>query len=125
MVGSFSSNASRPSPGSFLDRWLAKRAAHADTFDCGVRVLSGVVVGEGPRWRYRRSATDPLIVRGVVTLYHGPKITLHLTPEPGADAGPRLRPGHVQLSAVVRGSGARIQVSVPAGDLERFGLDPG
>jgi hypothetical protein len=127
MVGSFSSYVRGPAPGSLLHRWLAAHRQHPDSFDCGVRVIAGSVAGEGRRWRYRRSALDPLMTDGVRALNHGTKVRLYLM----LAAGPFVvgahatRPGHVLLSAAEVGSSAQLQLSVPVGELERFGLDPG
>ena len=124
MVSAFRPNASKPSPGSWLDKQLSKRARHPDEFDCGVRVLEGAVARQGRRWRFRRSAVDLLITDGWVTLQHGLKSTLHLSVDPTAD-GPGPRPGHVVLRAVERDSGAVLQLSVDRGVVERFGIELG
>jgi hypothetical protein len=121
MAGWLSNNSTRSSPGSWLHRRLAARARHPETFDCGVRVVAGTVGGEGPRWRYRVSAVDPLVADGVVTLHHGPNVALRLLVEP-VPAGHGPRPGYRQLRAVEQQSGAQVRVSVDVGELGRFGV---
>lgn len=126
MVGSFPSNAGRPSPGSWLANWLERQRRHPDTFDCGVRTLDGTVPGESPRWQYQRSAVDRRRVGDVVTLRHGTKVTLRLRmdPEPyWLGSGPRPRPGLIVLVATVADTRARLLIAVPPGELVRFGVD--
>jgi hypothetical protein len=128
MVNSFPFSAARPAPGSVLHRWLRHHAVHPDSFDCGVRVIDGHLVGEGRRWRYRRSAVDPLITDGVRTLNHGTKVRLRLILDTDAFRDRTVggtRVGHAVLAAVESGSGARVQISVPVSELDRFSVDPG
>jgi hypothetical protein len=116
-------NARRSTPGSFIDRFMSRLQQHPDSFDCGIRVLAGSVAGEGPRWQYRRSGADPLIVDHVVHLNHGTKVPLRLIVDTGADApDDGVRAGHTSFCATDRDSGARLQVSVNAGELWRFGI---
>jgi hypothetical protein len=92
-----------------------------------VRVVAGRVDGESSRWRYRQSATDPLIVDGVVALSHGARAALRVAPEPDSirsGAALKGRGGHVVFDAVVGDVLARVQISVEPHILERFGLDP-
>jgi hypothetical protein len=116
-------NSQRPSPGSLLARWLERTASHPDSFVCGVRVVSGVVDGESRRWRYRRSAVDPLVVDGVTVLYHGDR-ALRLRSlrfdDRGVD-GAAARPGFVVGSALEQSSGARVLVACAAGRVEALG----
>jgi hypothetical protein len=126
MAGSFSPNAGRPSPGSWLANWLDRQRSHPDTFNCGVRTVDGAVPGESGRWKYRRSAVDRLRLDDVVTLHHGTKDTLRLRMD--ADpywqgSGPRPRQGLIMLVATVVDSGARLVVAVPPGEVVRFGVD--
>ena len=125
MLGGFPSNAANPSPGSWLDAWLHRRSRHRDEFRCGVRVVDGQqLAGESSRWTYRRSAVDPLASDGWITLWHGTGRALHLAIDPdAAAAGTDVRWRHVVLSAVERGSGARLELSVPIDEASRFGLD--
>ena len=117
-------NSWRPASGSLLGRWLARGVRHPDAFVCGVRVLSGVVPGEGERWRYRRSAVDRLVSAGVITLNHGSQVVLRLRLDVAEDqlATPaRTRPGHVVRSAVEQTTGARVAISADVGDIDRLG----
>jgi hypothetical protein len=124
MVNSVPANWGKGSPTGWLQKRRARRARHPETFDCGVRVIDGALAGESDRWRYRISAADPLIAEGVVALNHGPDVTLRLVVDP-VPSGAGRRPGHLRLTAVERGSGARVELSVSADELERFGLEPG
>jgi hypothetical protein len=126
MVG-LPTNSGRPSPGSILHGWLAGRTQPGSTFDCGVRVLEGRIAKESGRWRHRASSADPLIVDGVVTLYHGTAATLRLR----LDASPRMDlggagagvpSGHVVLSAQETVTGAHVLLSVAIGEVGRFGF---
>ena len=126
MVGSFSGNTGRPAAGSFLSNWLAKRSPHPDSFDCGIRVVSGVMDGGSARWRYQRSAVDRLILDGIVTVHHGTQQVLQLQIDATSvdlrgEAG--ARPGYAVLSATEQRTGAQVRVSVDPGHLERFGIE--
>ena len=111
----------RPSPSSWLGRLLERRARHPDEFDCALRVVSGHVDGESERWRYRRSAVDPLVrADGVVHLNHGTVARLQLR-----FTGPRLtRPGlrqyHVAWPATEVRTGARVEVAADPSEAVRF-----
>ena len=116
----------RSSPGSLIGRWFADRP-HPDSFDCGVRVVSGVVAGERSRWSYRRSAVDPLSEYEVgVTLHHGTKVTLRLAlaepPLLHADS-PSAKLDYVVFRAVDSDTQADVEVSCSVNQLFRFGLD--
>jgi len=109
-----------------LANWLARQRPHPDSFDCGVRTVDGTVPGESHRWRYRRSAVDRLRLGDVVTLHHGTKDTvqLRMDAEPyWQGSGPRPRQGLIVLVGTVVGSGARLLVAVPPGEVVRFGVD--
>jgi hypothetical protein len=125
MVGWLPSNARRPSPGSWLSNWLEKQQRHPDAFLCGIRVRHGTLPGVSGRWRFRVSAVDPLLADGVVTLHHGTDRTLrlHLDEDPfWPQDGAAPRPGHTVLIGTEVGSAARVLVSVPHGELVRFGI---
>ena len=117
-----------PSPSSLFGGFLARRARHPDEFDCAVRVLAGSVPGESRRWRYRRSAVDPLMPEwDVVTLTHG-NVVLRLSftgeTRPRCDAtfgGVRLT--HRVWPATEVGTGAELEVAADAGEAVRFHLD--
>jgi hypothetical protein len=116
----------RSAPQSFLGKRAARRTPHPDSFDCGIRVITGSLDGESSRWRYRLSGADPLIVGDVVKLKHGTKVTLRLLidKESRDDGGGGLtKPGYTVLTAVEQGVGAQVQISIPPAELERFGLD--
>lgn len=124
MVGSFASLIGRPSSGSWIDAWLQRRRRHPDAFTCGVRVVEGTVPGEGGRWRYRESAVDPHSPDGLIVLTHGTDVTLRLRlTEPGELLRTGPRANHAALAAVEVTTGARVQVSVPLGELGPFGVD--
>ena len=134
MVNAFPGNSARPSDGSWVQRWLERRAPHPDSFDCAVRVVAGTVPGESARWRFRPSAVDrrppsaidrrsPSAVAEVV-LHHGRSVTLRLFGAEVISHRPP-RPGHVVVAAVDAVSGAGVEVSLPAGELARLGLDVG
>ena len=122
MSGTFS-HYLRPSAGSWLDRWLNRHARHPETFLCGVRVVEGRLPGESAWWRHHRSAVDPLIAAGVVTLNHGPRVVLRLRPDPASLRAGGPHPGSVTMDAVEQGSNAHVQLSFDPGELARF--DPG
>jgi len=114
-------NARRAGAGSWLRRRLDERPRKGTTFLCGVRVLSGEIPGETQRWSFRRSAADEYVPAGVVTIQHGKtELRLHLASE-------HVRPGHrryhVLIKTVEVASGAHAELSLPAGELVRFGLD--
>jgi hypothetical protein len=116
----------RPSPGSLIGRWFADRP-HPDSFDCGVRVVSGVVAGERSRWSYRRSAVDALSEYDAgVILHHGTKVTLRLAlsepPLPRA-ASPSAKLNYAVIRAVDSDTQADVEVSCSVNQLFRFGLD--
>jgi hypothetical protein len=123
MVNGVPGNSIRPTPGSWLDRWLQRRRAHPEEFLCAVRVVAGSVPGESARWGYRRSAVDRFRDGDVVTLNHGDTVRLRLrfTGEqlPG---GGRLRQYHVVWPAVEVGTGARVEVAADAGEAVRLGI---
>jgi hypothetical protein len=116
----------RPSPGSLIGRWFADRP-HPDSFDCGVRVVSGVVAGERSRWSYRRSAVDPLSEHDVgVILHHGGKVTLRLAlaePPLLRAANPSAKLDYAVIRAVDSDTQADLEVSCSVNQLFRFGLD--
>ena len=116
----------RPSPGSLIGRWFADRP-HPDSFDCGVRVVSGLVAGERSRWSYRRSAVDPLSEYDVrVTLRHGTKVTLRLAlaePPLRQAASPSAKLDYAVIRAVDSDTHADVEVSCSVNQLFRFGLD--
>ena len=116
----------RPAPDSLIGRWLAGWP-HPDSFDCGVRVVSGRVAGERPRWIYRRSAVDPLTEYDVrVVLHHGTKVTLRLAladPPLAPGPGPSARIDYAVIRAVDVDTGAEVEVSCAANHLFRFGVD--
>lgn len=121
MFGRLPTNATRPSRGSWVDSWLSRRQRHPESFDCGVRVLAGELHGERARWQFRVSAVDPLTDAGAYVLHHGTQVTLRLRPDgDGIGSGPRQ--GHVSFAATEVVTSARVQVSVPLGELVRFGL---
>jgi hypothetical protein len=116
----------RPSPGSLIGRWFADRP-HPDSFDCGVRVVSGVIAGERSRWTYRRSAVDPLSEYDVgVVLHHGTKVTLRLAlaePPLIPAAGTSAKLDYAVIRAVDADTRAGVEVSCAVNQLFRFGLD--
>ncbi|MCW2527569.1 MAG: hypothetical protein JWM76_2429 [Pseudonocardiales bacterium] len=121
-----SPKARRSAPQSFLGKRLARQTPHPASFDCGIRVVSGSLAGEGSRWRYRVSGADPLIVGGVVKLKHGTKVTLRLLIDKESldDGGAGVtKPGYTVLTALELAVGAQVQISIPPGELERFGLE--
>lgn len=125
MSNSFSSRGERLFPPGLVARWLRRETPHPDSFDCGVRVVRGAVPGLGSRWQYRRSAADPLILDGVVTLNHGAGRGLHLRMEDGwaphqDRSGSRV--GCVLLRAVEVSSGASVEIAVSRDEVERFGI---
>lgn len=105
-----------PPPGSLLARWQER--APRESFICGVRVLAGLVPGEGHRWRYRRSAVDPLAIDGVLRLQHGRDSALRIRFDASAADAPGPLAGYRTRHAIVELSGALIQVSFPAGRLD-------
>jgi hypothetical protein len=121
------SRAVRPAPGSVLDRLLRSRQRHPGEFDCAVRVVEGEVPGESARWRYRRSAVDPLLGQDPVTLLpvvalnHGPDVRLLIRftgqQRPG---GATLRRYHVIWPGVELTTGARIEVAADVSEADRF-----
>lgn len=124
MVGSFASLIGRPSSGSWLDAWLQRRRRHPEAFSCGVRVVEGSAPGLGRRWRYRDSAVDPHPSDGAIALNHGSGVTLRLRlVDPVEPLAIRTRPDHLVVAGVDLRTGARIQLSVPRGELARFGID--
>jgi hypothetical protein len=125
VVSSFPQNWFNPEPGSVLAKLLDRFAPVPNSFECGVRVVSGALTGEGTRWRYRRSAVDPLVIDGVVELHRGHRSVLRLSVDRHSVAagGTPGRPGFVVLAAVERSSGAMVQVSVEPQNLTRFGID--
>jgi hypothetical protein len=124
MVGSFASLIGRPSSGSWIDAWLQRRRRHPDAFSCGVRVVEGTVPGVGRRWRYRDSAVDPHAPEGAIALNHGSGVTLRLRfADPVEPVGISTRPDHLVVPAVDIPTGARVQLSVPRGELATFGID--
>ena len=116
----------RPPPDSLIGRWLYARP-HPDSFDCGVRVVSGAVAGERSRWAFRRSAVDPLTECDVgVVLHHGTKVTLRLVladPPLMPGPGPSARIGYAVIRAVVRDTDADVEVSCAVNHLFRFGVN--
>lgn len=107
-------NSTRAASGSLLATWFAPQ--HPDSFVCGVRVVAGQLTDEGGRWRYRRSAVDPLVVDGLVTLKHGRRAVLRL--RLADDELPAARPGFVTHAALEEVSGAQLLVTFPLGRLE-------
>jgi hypothetical protein len=116
----------RPPPDSLIGRWFAERR-HPDSFDCGVRVTSGVVAGERSRWTYRRSAVDPPSEYDVgVILHHGTKVTLRLTladPPLVQAASPSAKLDYAVIRAVDAATQAGVEVCCAVNQLFRFGLD--
>lgn len=107
----------RPAPNTVVARWFA-RNRHPDAFVCGVRVLSGTVPGEGPRWRFRPSAVDPFRPDESVSMRHGDvPLTFTVDDDPPR---PATRARHALLTAT-HDTGC-IELSVPLGDLVRFGV---
>jgi hypothetical protein len=126
MVGAFSPNSRRPSPGSWLANWLDTQRPHPDTFTCGVRLLDGTAPWETGRWQYQRSAVDQLRLDDVVTLHHGPRNTLRLRLDADpfwAAGGARPRRGLTVLVGTMVESGDRLLVAVPPGEIVRFGVE--
>jgi len=112
----------RPGPTSLLGRLLGRRARHPDEFDAAVRVVSGAVDGESVRWRYRRSAADPLVRDGVVTVVHG-TVTLRL--RFAAEPLPRhsgLRPQHRAWRATEVVTGAQVELATDVVGAGQLGL---
>ena len=125
MVNSLPGNSGRPAAGSLIDRWLARHAVHPDSFECGVLVVSGSVIGEGPRWQYRRSALDRLVLGGVVTINHGITTVLRLRFERVEvinDRSPGRRPGFLVRAATEQGTGARLLIGLDSLGAERLEL---
>jgi hypothetical protein len=112
-----------PGEDTVLGRLMTRWQRHEREFECGVRVVSGELPGEHPRWRFRRSAADPLVVDGVVTVNHGAGNALRLRIDAGSVAE-GTRPGYVRFTAVEQTTNARVEVSVAPAELERFGLPP-
>ena len=112
-----------PSSTSLLGRFLARQARHPDEFDCAVRVVAGELPGEAGRWRYRRSAVDPLMpASDVVTLTHG-RVVLRLRFT--GDTRPRsgsVRSHHRIWPATELTTGALVEVAADAGEEVRFRL---
>lgn len=114
-------------PGSWLEKALARFKHQPGEFDCAVRVISGTVVGETERWKYRRSALDRLVVQDsaaampVLTLSHGPDIRLRVvfTGE-HFDGRPPVRQFHAIWPAIVVDTQARIEIAADAGMAEQF-----
>jgi hypothetical protein len=125
VVSSFPQNWFNPEPGSVLAKLLDRFAPVPNSFESGVRVLSGSVTGESTRWRFRQSAVDPLVIGGVVELRHGRRSVLRLSVDRHSIEASDIpgRPGHVVLAAVERSSGATVQISVEPQNLTRFGID--
>ncbi len=97
------------------DTWLGRLLAppHPDAFTAG-RFERG-------RWRFRLSAVDPYQPDGVVTMRWGDD-TLRLRVD--SVRGPGPRPGHVLVTGLDEQTRQPIELSVPAGDVARFGLEP-
>jgi len=117
----------RPPPDSLIGRWFADRPHH-DSFDCGVRVVSGTVAGERSRWTFRRSAVDALLDDVAVVLHHGRKVTLRLAladPPLVPGAGSPARLDYAVIRAQDRPTGAQVEVSCAVNQLFRFGLEAG
>ena len=106
--------------------WLSTRRDTAPlpgtTFLCGVRIVSGHLAGETRRWTFRQSAADELVTDGVVTIQHGTRsrLRLRLTSH---EVAPGRRPHHAIVTASELDSAAVLEVSLPAGELVRFGID--
>jgi hypothetical protein len=116
----------RPSQDSLIGRWFADRP-HPESFDCGVRVVSGIVTGERSRWTYRRSAVDPLSEYSVgVILHHGTKVTLRLAlaePPIVQAASPSAKLDYAVIRAVETDTQAGVEVCCAVNELFRFGLE--
>ena len=123
MVGAFSSNARRPSTGSWIDNWLKRQKPHADSFDCGVRVLTGDVAGERSRWRFTVSAVDRHAPAGIVVLRRSATSALHLRVADDVSVSVGARPHHVVFAATEADTRAEVEISVPLAELVRFGID--
>lgn len=100
----------KPSPSSWIARKLTR--PHPDAFTAGLL--------EFGRWRFRPSAVDPYRPDGVVTLQHGQR-AVRLRVE-GVDGAGR-RDGHLLVRAISVDTGGPLEISVPAGDVERFGVE--
>ena len=119
--------AARPASGTLLDRLLKRKQRHPDEFDCAVRVVEGAVPGESARWRYRRSAVDPLVEQvpmtrqPVITLYHGPEVRLRIRftgeQRPGSAT---LRRYHVIWPGTELTTGARVEVAADVSEADRL-----
>ncbi len=114
-----------PSSTSVLGHVLAKRARHPDEFDCAVRVVAGAVPGEATRWRYRRSAVDPLMLDwDIITVTHGSVVLrLRFTGENRPRSG-SVRVHHRIWPATDVPTGASVEIAADAGEAVRFRLDP-
>jgi hypothetical protein len=116
----------RPPQDSLIGRWFADQP-HPESFDCGVRVVSGIVAGERSRWTYRRSAVDPLSEYDVgVILHHGTKVTLRLAlaePPIVQAASPSAKLDYAVIRAVDADTQAGVEVSCAVNQLFRFGLE--
>ncbi|MDQ6936803.1 MAG: hypothetical protein M3140_03695 [Actinomycetota bacterium] len=108
--------------GGLLDRLRAETPRAAELIECGVRVVTGEVAGEGARWRYRRSAVDPHVGDRVVKVVHGDtRLQLRFGARVVGERW-RIKPGFVVWTAVETASGATVEVAVAATDAARLGL---
>ncbi|MEP6851145.1 MAG: hypothetical protein ABJA87_00535 [bacterium] len=121
MVFAVPADRPRSLAGSLLDRLRAEPAA-AELLDCGVRVVTGDVAGEGTRWRYRRSAVDPHLGDRVVFVLHGDTRLYLRFVAPVEGETRRMKPDYVVWTATETASGAQVEVAVSAEDAPRLGL---
>ena len=113
----------QPTSDSLLGRLLARRVRHPEEFGSAVRVVEGEVPGEGARFRYRRSALDPLVVDGAREFTHGAvRMRLAADLAVGRTGVPGARPGHLVWRAHLADGSAVVEIAADVDVAARFGV---